>query len=42
MNGKNGKFAKTVSFFLRVDTINSAKEKIAEKPINDGKGMGLK
>ena len=42
MNGKNGKFIKTVFFFPRVDTINSAKEKIGEKPTNDGKGMGLK
>ena len=28
-------------FFLRADTINSAKAKITGKPINDGKGMGL-
>ena len=41
MNGKSGKFAKTVFFFLRADTINSATVEITGKPINDGKGMGM-
>ena len=41
MNGKSEKFAKTVFFFLRADTINSATVEITGKPINDGKGVGI-
>ena len=36
MNGKSGKFAKTVFFFLRAATVE-----ITGKPNNDGKGMGI-
>ena len=32
MNGKSGKFAKTVFFFLRADTINSATVEITGNP----------
>ena len=42
INDKSRKFAKTVFFFLRADTINSAKLKITGKPMNDVKRMGLK
>lgn len=32
INGKSGKFEKTVVFFLRADTINSAEVKIRGNP----------
>ena len=34
MKGKNGKFAKTVFFFMRTDEINSATMKITWKAVN--------
>ena len=39
MKGKGGKFAKTLFFFLRTDTFNSATVEITGKAVNKGKGM---
>ena len=36
----NGKFAKTVFFFMRTDEINSATMKITWKAVNKWKGIG--
>ena len=41
IKAKNGKFAKTVFFFLTVDITNLAKVTINEKAVNKGKGMGM-
>ena len=41
IKGKNGKFAKTVFFFLRIDVTNLTKVTINEKAVNKGKGMGM-
>ena len=39
MKGKNGKLAKTVLIFVRVNVTNSAKLTINGKAVNKGKGM---
>ena len=41
MKGKTGKLTKTVFFFLRTDTINSARVEITGKAVNKGKGKGM-
>ena len=40
MKEKSGQFAKTLFFFLRTDTINSATVEITWKAVNEGKGIG--
>ena len=41
MEGKSGKLAKTVFFFLRTDTINSVRVEITGKAVNKSKGKGM-
>ena len=39
--GKTGRYAKTVSYFLRANTMNTASITVIGKRVNSGDGQGL-